>query len=265
MLKPRSRIFASAAIAVFAVVAMFGGGKAVLSSADENLRVKMDEAYLKSAVVSELPVELSSRVIDEQGNYIYGKEVVYSVASESGIAEIKEGNLLYLSGTGAFTVTAALSDGSGTSDVRDCYANELTFSNVRILSRIENVTIYTQPIYLTGSVDVEGVEFPEDEHYELCFEVEEGPAEIFTGGYLRFTGEGLVKLKAYSRYDRTAFVTKEISVTDPDKGLDVSDSEIFKQGELEVADGGCKSSFSSAGLTMIFALSGFSLFWKRKR
>lgn len=186
--------------------------------------------------------------------------VAYSVTSEESVARIENGNKLYVTKAGAFTVTAALVDEPALPDVKECYANELVFSNVRILSKIENVTVYTQPIALKGTLNVDGIDFPEDEHYEVCFEVTEGPAEIFTGNYLRFTGSGLVKLKAYSRFNKNVFVSMDILVTDPDQGLEIDDSRELKQGALENA-GGCKGSAATAGLapSLAAALSIFAL------
>ncbi len=214
------------------------------ASAAEKLSVKLDTTYIETAVVSELPVALTAKVLNEKGNYIYGKEIAFSVTEGDTVAEVKDG-LLYVHGTGSFTVKASLSEDENVFDTCACNAVELTFSNVRILSRIENVTVYTQPILLTGSVVVDGIDFPEDVHYELGYEVVSGPAYISVGNYLYFTGEGTVRLTAYSRYDKSASVVLDIPVTDPDKGLDAEETD-FSQGKLENSGSGC-ASFSSGG------------------
>ena len=235
MLKVTKFILSLAAFAL-GICALLNG-TSVTASAAENLSVKLDRAYLEYAVVSELPVELSARVLDQKGNYIYGKELSFSV-EEGGVAEIREGKYLYVLKEGSFTVKAALAEDETVFDSCECTAVKLTFTNVRILSRIENVTVYTQPILLTGSVVVDGMDFPEDVHYELAYEVVSGPAYISVGQYLYFTGEGTVVLKAYSRYDKSSSATLEIPVTDPDKGLDFDGAEELKQGRLESSDGG---------------------------
>ena len=254
-------------IAFAAFDGLFAGGCGIagtVSSAEESLSVRLDETYIVSAVVSDLPVELSAKVLNGDGNYVYGKELVWSVTAEEGIAEIREGNLLYVTGEGSFTVRAALADDESVYDDCECVSNQLTFSNVRILSKIENVTVYTQPVFLTGSVEVEGIDFPEDVHYELCYEVTEGPGYVSVGNYLYFTGEGTVKLLAYSRYDKSASVLLEIPVTDPDKGLDADSSEEFFQGDLETS-GGCSAALSGGAAVSAFALGIAFLLGRKKR
>lgn len=199
-------------IAFVALAGLLADGRGVsvaVSAAEESLSVQLDETYIASAVVSDIPVELSAKVLNGDGNYVYGKELVWSVTSGEEIAEIRDGNFLYVTGEGIFTVKAALADDESICDHCECVSNQLTFSNVRILSKIENVTVYTQPVFLTGSIEVEGIDFPEDVHYELCYEVTEGPGYVSVGNYLYFTGEGTVKLLAYSRYDRSVSVLLE--------------------------------------------------------
>lgn len=254
-------------IALVALAGLLAGGRGVsvaVSAAEESLSVQLDETYIASAVVSDIPVELSAKVLNGDGNYVYGKELVWSVTSGEEIAEIRDGNLLYVTGEGSFTVRAALADDESICDHCECVSNQLTFSNVRILSKIENVTVYTQPVFLTGSIEVEGIDFPEDVHYELCYEVTEGPGYVSVGNYLYFTGEGTVKLLAYSRYDRSVSVLLEIPVTDPDKGLDADESEEFFQGNLQ-AEGGCSSVLSGGAAMSAVAFGIAFLIGKRRR
>ena len=111
---------------------------------------------------------------------------------------------------------------------------------------------------------IAGIDFPEDVHYELCYEVTEGPGYVSVGNYLYFTGEGTVKLLAYSRYDRSVSVLLEIPVTDPDKGLDADESEEFFQGNLQ-AEGGCSSVLSGGAAMSAVALGIAFLIGKRRR
>lgn len=221
--------------------------------------VELDDKYLTQAVVSDLPVTLESKVFDMSDNYIYGATVIYSIESGWECAEIKDGNMLYVKEAGNFVVRAAY---DGVYDECQCTAYELQFSNVQIVSRFENVTVYTQPILLTGNVTVTGIDFPANIHKELVYEVTEGPAEIFSGNYIRFTGKGKVGLKAYSRYDKDVFTTLEIDVSDPDEDKIVSDETVFRQNDL-TAQNGCSGSvslFNSIGSIMII---GALLFFKK--
>lgn len=221
--------------------------------------VELDEKYLTQAVVSDLPVALEAKVFDMSDNYIYGATVVYSIESGQECAEIKDGNMLYVKAAGNFVVRAAY---DGVYDECQCTAYDLQFSNVQIVSRFENVTVYTQPILLTGNVTVTGIDFPANIHKELVYEITEGPAEIFSGNYIRFTGKGKVGLKAYSRYDKNVFAALEIDVSDPDEDKLVSDDTVFSQNDLTAKNGcsGSVSLFNSFGSIMII---GAFLFFKK--
>ena len=114
-----------------------------------------------------------------------------------------------------------------------------------------------------GTATVEGADFIANIYKEVRFEVVEGPAEIFVGDFLRFTGAGTVVLKAYSRYDADAYVLKTIEVTDPDAGKDVPADSQFQQGDLTAVQGSCASSAGlGAGMALLMACAGICL--KRK-
>lgn len=239
--------------AIVSIVCVFGAQTTALAADDTGLRVIPDETYIKYAVVSELPVTLTAKIRNSVDNFIYGREVAFTVISGSDFAEIRDGNQLYVNAVGEFTVRAALSDNAAVYKDTVCQSVDLTFSNVQILSRIENITVYSQPINLIGRLEVGGIDFPEVVHGEVCFKVISGPAEIYSDTYLRFTGEGTVVIKAYSRYDENAFVEREIVVTDPDKGL-VTEETDFTQGNL-ADEGGCGAT-AVGGTLGILALLG---------
>lgn len=194
--------------------------------------VQIDTTYLTSAVVSETLIDLTSKVVDGDGNYDYTKSVTYSLMSGSDLVSLQE-NKLHVKAAGSFAIKAALSDDETVYTVVDCKAYALTFSNIRIQSKFDDViTVYTQPIALSGTCDVAGIDYPEDVHKQIDFAVVSGPADIYTGNYLRFSGVGEVVLKAYSHFDKSVYITKTINVVDPDSGKDVSSSDSFTQGDL---------------------------------
>ena len=262
-MKQLKKIFSIFALALLMLV-HFSGVSSLKASAVEVYRIEITETYLEYAVVSELPVELEGKIYNSRSNYVYDKSLVYSITAGTENAEIRDGNKLYINKAGAFTVRASLSDDASVYSEYTCNPVELTFSDVRIQSKIENVTVYTQPIKLMGTVTVEGVDyFPEMVHKEVLFEVVEGPAEIFVGDYLRFTGAGTVVLKAYSRYDAEAYVLKTITVTDPDAGKDAASDATFEQGALESSGTGCASVTLSGVSTL--ALLGCAYFMVKRK
>ena len=246
------------------IVAIGSGGirLPVYAKAATAVSVVMDTYYLEEAIVSSTPVELKARVLDNEGNYVYGETVNFSVIRGADVAEIREGNLLYVLKAGEFTVRAALAGDDSILRDHDCTAYSVSFGDVRILSKIENITVYSQPVELIGTCSVDGMVSPGDSVTEVLFEVTEGPAEIYSSKYLRFTGAGKVMLKAYSRYDKTVFKTLEINVTDPDAGLDRKEDQKLKQGELETADGGCSSAITGA---FSFSIAMSLAFYKVKK
>jgi hypothetical protein len=259
MMKNIKKFFSVLVIALICLF-QFTGIHFVTANAAEVYRIQMDKTYLENAVVSDLPVELEGKIINSRNNYVYGKTLVFTVTSGADKAEILNGNELYIRAAGEFTVRASLSDDARVYEDYTCNAVELQFSNVRILSKIENVTVYTQPIQLMGTASAEGVDYVMPIYKEVCFEVVEGPAEIFVGNFLRFTGAGTVVLKAYSRYDADAYVLQTIEVTDPDAGKDVSADSNFQQGDLKAAQGGCVSSTGlGAGMALLLVCAGICL------
>lgn len=262
-MKQLKKIFSIFALALLTLV-HFSGISFLKASAAEVYRIEITDTYLEYAVVSELPVDLEGKIYNSRNNYVYEKSLVYTITAGAENAEIRDGNQLYINNAAAFTVRASLSDDASVYSEYTCNPVELKFSDVRIQSKIENITVYTQPIKLMGTVTVEGTDFPEMVHKEVRFEVVEGPAEIFVGDYLRFTGAGTVVLKAYSRYDAEAYVLKTITVTDPDAGKDVASDATFEQGELVPEDTGC-GSVTSVGATLLALCGCVCFFIKRKR
>lgn len=259
MMKNIKKFFSVLAIALICFFQLTGM-HFVTAFAAEAYRVEMDKTYLENAVVSDLPVELEGKIINSRNNYVYGKTLVFTVTSGTDKAEIVNDNELYIHAAGEFTVRASLSDDARVYEEYTCNAVELQFSNVRILSKIEDVTVYTQPIQLMGTATVEGTDFAVAIYKEVCFEVVEGPAEIFVGNFLRFTGAGTVVLKAYSRYDADAYVLKTIEVTDPDVGKDVDTDSQFQQGDLNASQVGCVSSTGlGAGMALLIVCAGMCL------
>lgn len=261
-MKQFKKLFSIFALA-FLLLIHFSGVPFLKASAAEVYRIEITDTYLEYAVVSELPVELEGKIYNSRNNYVYEKSLVYSITAGAENAEIKEGNKLYINKAGAFTVRASLSDDANVYAEYECNPMELKFSDVRIQSKIENVTVYTQPIKLMGTVTVEGADFPEMVHKEVCFEVVEGPAEIFVGDYLRFTGAGTVVVKAYSRYDAEAYTLKTITVTDPDAGKDAASDATFNQGDLEGSDAGC-AAVTLSGASVLALLGCACFIVKRK-
>ena len=104
-------------------------------NASTAVSIVLDTTYLEEAIVSDTPVELSARAIDASSNYVFNEEINYSIVSGNDVAEIKDGNKLYVLKAGEFTVRAVLnSDDSIWSDY-NCVAYAVTFSEVRITSR----------------------------------------------------------------------------------------------------------------------------------
>lgn len=221
--------------------------------------IVMDKTYIERSVVSETPIELTSDVRNSEKQRIWDAEVIYTVVDGNEFVEIKDGNKLYINAVGNYTIKAEV---KGTSVIEEYTgtAYEVTFGNVVINNKFENVTIYMQPVKLVGDIDVIGIVAPTDCHYELVFKVVSGPAEIYSGHYLRVTGVGSVTIEAASRYDSSVKTTKTFNVTDPDVNKIIPEGTELKQGKLT---GGCGSNISTllvgAGILPIAAL-----FLKRK-
>ncbi len=248
------------------LVAVFGGLfglNGVFAKAEAPATVEMEEKYLTYAVVSDVPVELTSKVYYADGNYDYTSKTEYTVVSGGDKVEIRDGNKLYVKAAGSFSIKASVVGNASVFDTVNGEAYALTFSNVRILSKIEDVTVYTQPILLVGRVEVEGIDFIEDVHSELVYSVVSGPADIFCEEYLRFNGAGTVVLKASSKYDPNAFTTVEIEVTDPDAGLDADENASFTQGDLVKTEEGCSSAIG--GLSVGLALLPLAIFARKRK
>lgn len=218
--------------------------------------IKIDKTYLKRAVVSETEIPLSAEIRTLQGKLVFDEEVLWNVESGGENAEIT-GDKIIVKNAGDFSVKATLKNYPDVFSVVDCTAYNVTFSNVTILSPLESVTVYTQPVLLVGSVEVSGLVAPDDCHYELVFSVLSGNAEIYTGNYLKITGTGKVVLECRSKYDASAKVVKEFNVSDPDEGKDAPSDTVTKQNDRVKGktESGCGANMGGVELFVLFALA----------
>lgn len=236
--------------------------------AESGDRIKIDDTYIERAVVSERPVVLTADVRNSKNQIVFDSQLIWSIESGSASVEIRDGNLLFVKTPGPFTVRAVLRDDASVSAQVECMAYAVAFSNLRILTSFENVSVYSQPFFLVASVEIAGLVAPDDAHYEVYFEVLSGPASIYTGNYLKVEGTGRVKLACYSRYDSSVKEIVEFDVVDPDAGKDVpADFELTQNTGIKGKDsGGCggivgRDSIVFAGIfllaaTVLFAVKG---------
>lgn len=256
----KKRIFLSVLVA--AALSCILSATSVFAADLTPATITLDKSYLERAVVSETPVLLEAEVRNAASQKIWDAEVTYTVTAGTDVAEITDGNKLTVKKAGSFTVCAACTEKP---EVREEYtgtAYELTFANVRFNNKFENITVYTQPIKLTGNLDVTGIVAPGDVHYELVYSVVSGPAEIYCDCYLRITGKGDVVIEAASRYDPSVKVSASFTVTDPDEGKTVSDEGEYEQGDLS---GGCSSSAVGASACLGAAAIALSAAMIKKR
>lgn len=235
----------------FCAFAGMSAGAAVALEDRTGWTVRIDTTYLAKSVVSEEPVTLSAEIYNAGRQRIYDREISYSIVTGGERAEIKDGNRLYVKAAGKFTVKAAMAEDGSVFSEYESTAYELTFSNIEFLNRFENITVYTQPIVLQGSLDISGVPLPEDSHYELKYTVVSGPAEIYCDEFLRITGKGKVVVSAASVYDPTVSVQKEFDVTDPDE----KDITGLEDALEQINSAGCGSTLSAGGLCLLAGLA----------
>ena len=202
----------------------------------EPVAVVIDTTYLKRAVVSELPVTLKAAVRNDGGMDLDGHEIRFSVTEGNDCAEVRDGDQLFVKAAGSFTVKAELAGDAALFAEFTGTAYEVVFSNVRFNNQFENVTVYTQPMLLSGNLQMSGLTAPDNCHYELRFRVLSGPAEIFAGNYLRVQGKGSVTVEASSVYDAEAKAVATFEVTDPDENS-LAGEETFSQKPVEGGDG----------------------------
>ena len=217
--------------------------------------IEIDETYVKEAIVSEVPIELSAVAKNSDRRILFGEEIVFTVKNGDGVAKVENG-LLTVSDEGSFILRAEMKSNPSVFKEVECVAYKAVFSNVTILSSLENVTVYSQPVYLAGRIDVEGIDFPADAHYELRYEVTEGPAEIYSERWLRFTGAGKVTVRAYSRFDPSVYAEKSVTVADPDENSDTSSKgENLSQKDVTAKRGGCGAGISSCSGVLFAAVA----------
>lgn len=165
---------------------------------------------LTSAIVSEKPVQLAADIVTSPNLPQYHR-ATFSVVS--GNAEIRNGDELYIHGTGPIVLrTSSYYDSSVSSDYTFS-ATDLQVSEIKFTNSFENITVNTQPFRLVAQVTSNSY-IPA--HNEVVFEVISGNAEIFCDKYLKINGTGTVILRATSSLLDDAFTTVTFEVTDPD-------------------------------------------------
>lgn len=180
----------------------------------EILSVKIDESNLRTAIVSEDPIILLSKVGCKPNLVAYPKNIVYTVIQ--GDAEIKKNNQLYIKGEGIIKIRAASLQNLEIYDEYEFEATDLEIYSINIVkTAFSDVTVYTQPIDLVATVSCNS--FMAD-HSRVEFSVVAGPAELICDGkQMRITGEGTVIIKALSIYKQDKGEIFSFNVTDPDK------------------------------------------------
>ena len=229
--------------------------------------IVMDKSYIQKPLVSSEEIEIESTIYDLNRRYCYNYEVVYSITSGSENATIVNNKLVVLK-AGEFTIRA---DVKGTT-VFEEYATESVNGNLSgliLINKFENITVYTQPIKLEGTLSViatkaDNKQTPAiDAYYNVCFRVVSGPASIYSDSYLRIEGEGEVTVEAYSPYDKTIKSTKSFVVTNPDKDKLVSADSSYTQSDK--VSKGCKSSLSISVILLPALISSITLIIKKKK
>ena len=239
------------------------GKQTALASEDmSGWSVKMDKTYLEKAVVSDTPIQLTADVRNVQNRRVYGIDVNYEIISGDENAEIADENTLLVKKAGVFVIKATLADDASVFEEYECRAYDFTFSNLSLVNQFENVTVYTQPMLLVSSMDIESEVLPETIHSKVVYQVVSGPAVIYGDEYLKITGTGEVTLQATSYFDDSLTIRHTFIVTDPDADFVVSDlDEALKTGNggnyvLPITIASCVSA------VILLAIIGFVL-WKR--
>ena len=229
--------------------------------------IVMDKSYIQKPLVSSEEIEIESTIYDQNRRYCYNYEVVYSITNGNENAKIVN-NKLVVEKAGEFTIRA---DVKGTS-VFEEYTTESVNGNLSgliLINKFDNITVYTQPIKLEGTLTVIATKADKkqtpaiDAYYNICFRVLSGPASIYSGSYLRIEGEGEVTVEAYSPYDSSIKNSKSFIVTDPDKDKIVSAETTFYQSDK--VSKGCKSSISLSMILLPTLLSSALIILKKKR
>ena len=150
----------------------------VSASAASGDKITIDGTYLKKAVVSDNPIELTAVVRDSAKRIKFYEKLVWTVVEGEDVAQIADGKVTFKK-AGNFTVRAAEEADAYVYSTFSGTAYEATFSNVTLNNPFENVTVNTQPMKLSGNIEVRGITPADDCHYELTYEVVSGPAEIY--------------------------------------------------------------------------------------
>ena len=205
---------------------------------------------LTSAIVSEKPIPLAANIVTSPNLPQYHR-ATFSVVS--GNAEIRNGDELYIHGTGPIVLrTSAYYDSSVNSDFTFS-ATDLEISAIKFTNSFEDITVNTQPFRLIAQVTSNSY-IPA--HNEVVFEVISGNAEIFCDRYLKINGAGTVILRATSTLLDDAFTTVTFEVSDPDAAFVPTDGNDSSS---------CKS--NSGTITKLFAVllaaAGCMLFGKK--
>ena len=185
----------------------------VSASAASGDKITIDGTYLKKAVVSDNPIELTAVVRDSAKRIKFYEKLVWTVVEGEDVAQIADGKVTFKK-AGNFTVRAAEEADAYVYSTFSGTAYEATFSNVTLNNSFENITVNTQPMKLSGNIEVRGITPADDCHYELSYEVVSGPAEIYLKEFLRITGKGEVVLKAASKFDSDVFTTVTFKKTE---------------------------------------------------
>ncbi len=222
--------------------------------ADNNFTVlsaAADVSALATAVVSDQPIQLQSAVVTSPNLPQYHK-AVFSIVS--GDAEIRDGDLLYVHGSGEIVLrTSSFYDPNIYSDY-SFSAVDLQISSIAFANSFDNITVNTQPFRLIANVQTNSYVL---QHSDVVFEVIAGNAEIFSDRYLKINGAGMVILRATSAYLDDAFCTVAFEVTDPDAQF----------VPTEEAPSSCSGSASAASAAAVLPLSLFAaaLLYKKRQ
>ena len=229
--------------------------------------IVMDKSYIQKPLVSSEEIEIESIVYDQNRRYCYNYEVTYSIISGNENAKIVNNKLVVLD-AGEFTIRA---DVVGTTVFEDYQTESVNgnLSGLVLINKFEDITVYTQPIKLEGTLSVvatkkDGKQTPAiDAYYDVCFKVISGPASIFSDSYLKIEGEGEVTVEAYSPYDKTIKSTKTFVVINPDKDKTISVDSLFTQSDK--VSKGCKSSLSISTLLFSVLISSTLIIFKKRK
>ncbi len=193
--------------------------------------MKIDKTYLERAVVSEQAVPVEVEIRNAAKQVLWDAEVNWTVVAGTEVVEVVD-NQIFVRKAGDFTLLATAKDKTSVSASISGTAYDVTLSNVTFNTKFEDITVYTQPIRLSGSIDVVGIIAPGDCHYELAYRVVSGPAELYCDEFLKITGVGEVTVETYSIYDPAVKATKTFTVTDPEADKVVDSDFVISQGSI---------------------------------